>query len=71
MHIGIDASRVNIDERTGTENYSYHVINALAKIDTENDYTLYFREKPKSKFFQELTNNNKNFEALVIKWPRL
>jgi glycosyltransferase involved in cell wall biosynthesis len=41
MNVGIDASRGFQQNPTGTENYSYQLIKALAKIDTINEYTLY------------------------------
>ncbi len=45
-HIGIDASRVSIAERTGTERYSYELLAALARIDRHNAYTLYCNGLP-------------------------
>ena len=41
MIIGIDASRSLIKERTGTENYAYHLIKNLLEIDKKNEYRLY------------------------------
>ncbi len=43
MIIGIDASRALIKERTGTENYAYHLIQALLEVDQKNEYVLYTR----------------------------
>ena len=43
MLIAIDASRAFIKERTGTENYSYQLIKAIAKLDHRNQYILYTR----------------------------
>jgi glycosyltransferase involved in cell wall biosynthesis len=31
--VGIDASRYTAEQRTGTENYSFHLINAIARMD--------------------------------------
>lgn len=45
MLIGIDASRANRLEKTGTEWYSYHLIRALAAMDSKNSYVLY-SDKP-------------------------
>lgn len=43
--IGIDASRANARERTGTEWYSYHLIQALKKIQVPGlEYALYAKE---------------------------
>ena len=43
MVIGVDGSRAFGKDRTGTENYSYQLLKALAKIDTENSYLVYVR----------------------------
>lgn len=46
MTIGIDASRANKTEKTGTEWYSYHLIQELKKItDPKDQFILYSREK--------------------------
>lgn len=43
--IGIDASRANAHERTGTEWYSYHLIQALKKIQVPGlEYVLYSKK---------------------------
>jgi glycosyltransferase involved in cell wall biosynthesis len=40
--VGIDASRYTAKHRTGTENYSYHLINALASSDHDDiDFRIY------------------------------
>jgi glycosyltransferase involved in cell wall biosynthesis len=39
--IGVDASRVTRPHRTGTENYSLHVLRELLRQDTHNAYRLY------------------------------
>ena len=68
MKIGIDASRAFIDERTGTENYSYKLIKALAKLDRENKYTIYVCQlASKGDVFQGWPGN---FRFKVIHWPR-
>ena len=41
MLIGIDASRVQKEEKTGTENYSASIISYIAEIDKSNKYVLY------------------------------
>lgn len=46
MHIGIDASRITTKQRTGTENYTYNLIKALAQVDRVHHYTLYFNHIP-------------------------
>jgi len=41
MLIGIDASKILISKKTGTENYSSSLIKAISKIDRKNQYLLY------------------------------
>lgn len=43
MVIGFDASRAFTKSRTGTENYSYLLLQNLIKIDRDNRYILYYR----------------------------
>lgn len=65
-HFGIDASRVATGHRTGTEQYSVQLLEALGGIDRRNHYTLYFngRKKPALAF-------PPNFRARLIPFPRL
>jgi len=65
MLIGIDASRANKRERTGTEWYSYNLIKQLAKIDQKNTYILYTKEPLR----EDLRNLGKNFKNRVLHWP--
>lgn len=44
--IAIDASRLAVRERTGTERYSYELVAALARIDHTTLYTLYSNGLP-------------------------
>ena len=46
MRIGVDASRSVVRPRTGTENYSYHLIREMLELGRANDYTLYFNRPP-------------------------
>ena len=45
MLIGIDASRANIEHKSGPAWYSYYLIRWLAKLDDKNEYILY-TDKP-------------------------
>lgn len=45
MKIGIDASRAFGSQRTGTENYSYKIIEELVKNNPNDDFILYTREQ--------------------------
>jgi glycosyltransferase involved in cell wall biosynthesis len=66
LHIGIDASRVDRGHRTGTEQYSAQLLEALGEIDRRNHYTLYAngRAKPRLRL-------PSNFRARLIPFPRL
>lgn len=46
MHIGIDASRLAVAARTGTEHYSYELLAGLAQIDRIDRFTLYCNRRP-------------------------
>ena len=43
MLIGFDGSRAFSKDRTGTENYSFQLLKALAEIDHKNQYIVYLR----------------------------
>lgn len=68
MVIGIDASRANLERRTGTEWYSFYLIKELAKLDKENKYILYLDKEPKLDL-QEIIRDKDNFSFKVLKWP--
>lgn len=65
MIIGIDASRANIRERTGTEQYSFQIIRHLAARDRTNRFILYVKEKP----LDELLNLGPQVSIRVLRWP--
>ncbi len=67
MNIGIDASRAARALRTGTENYSLHVIRALLDLGTHHTFTLYFNQPPEPALFPALPN----VRLRVIPFPRL
>jgi len=66
MLIGIDASRAARLLRTGTENYSFHLIRALLEAGGGHHYQLYFNQSPDSHLFPPGP-----WEAQVIPFPRL
>src|SRR4029078_13021142 len=66
MHIGIDASRVTVAERTGTEHYTFELLAALAQLDRQNRYTLYCKQPPAT-----LPPLGPNFGLRHIPFPRL
>jgi glycosyltransferase involved in cell wall biosynthesis len=65
MLIGIDASRATTARRTGTENYSLHLIRELLALGAEHRFRLYFNQPPPVDLFAGL------FEQKVIPFPRL
>lgn len=75
MVIGYDGSRAFNIEKTGTENYSYQLLKALArlpdgqaKIDKRNQYIVYLRPGTQG---LALRGWPKNFQFKTINWPRL
>jgi glycosyltransferase involved in cell wall biosynthesis len=55
MKIGIDASRVALEQKTGTENYTFRLIESIKNLDLVNKYILYFNKTPK---YFEISQNN-------------
>jgi glycosyltransferase involved in cell wall biosynthesis len=68
MIIGIDASRANRPQKTGTEWYAYHIIRSLAAIDSRNQYILY-SDQPFNPELAEICLKQANFQAKVLSWP--
>lgn len=68
MIIGIDASRANIQHKTGTEWYSFHLIKNLAEIDKTNKYWLYLNKPPRPDLVEAI-KDNPNFSFKLLKWP--
>jgi len=60
MLIGIDASRVTIDQRTGTEGYSLHVVSSLLRAgQSAHKFRLYFRDEPSPALLAKFPNAEK------------
>ena len=51
MLIGIDASRAVATRRTGTENYSFHLISELLRLGMSHRFRLYFNQAPQADLF--------------------
>ena len=66
LRIGVDASRVATGHRTGTEQYSVQLLEALGALDRQHEYRLYFnaRHRPDLRL-------PANFHARSIPFPRL
>jgi glycosyltransferase involved in cell wall biosynthesis len=65
MTIGIDASRANKIQKTGTEWYSYYLIQELKKLDKKSHYFLYSKEA----LHGDLGQLPENWESKVLSWP--
>jgi glycosyltransferase involved in cell wall biosynthesis len=68
MIIGIDASRANRERKTGTEWYSFYLIQNLAIIDKTNTYWLYLDTPPTAEL-KITIRNNPNFHFKYLDWP--
>jgi len=68
MIIGIDASRANRERKTGTEWYSFYLIQNLAIIDKTNTYWLYLDTPPTAEL-KIAIRNNPNFHFKYLDWP--
>ena len=76
MQIGIDASRYALDQATGVEWYSYHIINALIEqvaLDDENKMVLYSREPLvfDEKIEELIKETPAKFQNTILKAKRL
>jgi glycosyltransferase involved in cell wall biosynthesis len=58
MLIGIDGSRAFFSQRTGTENYTYEMLRALAAVDQENHYRIFIRSQKSEVRSQDKFNQN-------------
>ncbi len=64
--IAIDASRLSVAQRTGTERYSYELLAALARVDRRRPYLLYTNGLPAA-----LPPLGPNFTLRSLPLPRL
>lgn len=70
MLIGIDASRGFLKKRTGVEEYSYQIVQALTKVDSQNQYILYLNGQENKEVAREIAWPS-NFKFKNIPFPRL
>lgn len=68
MLIGIDASRANRTLRTGTEWYSFHIIQHLIALDQDNEYLLYV-DRDVAVDLAEVIKPYKNARFKKLSWP--
>ena len=66
MKIGIEAERANLPNPTGVERYAAELIKHFARLDSTNEYILYFRTKPQEWFL----HLPKNFSVKVMPFPK-
>ncbi|MBI2593541.1 glycosyltransferase family 4 protein [Candidatus Daviesbacteria bacterium] len=66
--IGFDASRAFVENRTVTENYSFELLKALAKNDTENDYLIYIKSGEEERAKSEEWPDNFQFKIINYKY---
>lgn len=66
MKIGIEAERANLPNPTGVERYAAELIKNFARMDSENEYVLYFRTPPQQWFY----DLPKNFSIKVMPFPK-
>lgn len=65
MVIGIDASRANVTERTGTERYAWEVIRRLVTRFTDHRVRLYVRESLR----QDWGKLDDHVDVRILRWP--
>ena len=70
MIVGFDASRAQLEERAGPENYTYNLLKNLLRVDQKNFYRLYYNPRA-SNFEPPFGPRASNFELQPISWPKL
>lgn len=66
LTIGIDASRANLIERTGTEWYSYFLIQELKKLIPNSYRVILYAKEPLRDGLEEMPEN---WKAAILTWP--
>lgn len=70
MIIGIDASRAFVDGRTGTENYSYHLITEMIRLPEAHVHTFVLFTRPNALLPKEFDGYS-NVIVKCVKWKYL
>lgn len=70
MVIGIDASRAFVRDKTGTENYSYNLINAIVRLPESRMHSFVLFIRPNAVLPKELALYS-NVIVKEVKWPYL
>ena len=71
MKIGLNGQVIQISNPAGPEVYTINLFKNLARLDSENDYTIYLDKTPSDDFFNEITGGNPKFSYKVIEGKRL
>ena len=66
--IGVDASRITVANRTGTENYALHLLRHLLQLPGQYQWRLYFRDAPQPNLLPATTNMQQRVLALPRLW---
>jgi len=65
MKIGLEASRANKENKTGTEWYAWHCLQQFKKLDQKNTFIIYYNKR----LAEDLAEGPANFLFKQIKWP--
>ena len=71
MKIGLNGQVIQISNPAGPEVYTINLFKNLARVDSENDYTIYLDKTPTKEFFNEVSGGNPRFSYKVIEGKRL
>lgn len=66
MKIGLNGQKLLISKLAGPEVYTFNTFKAMAKVDTKNEYIVYFDKTPDNDFWIDLSCGNPNFSYKVV-----
>ena len=69
--VGVDASRSTVPQKTGTENYSLQMINALVRSKTKYLWRLYYRDNPCPTLYRTSSLVESKVMASPFTWTHL
>lgn len=70
MKIGLNGQVIQNSNPAGPEIYTINLFKNLARLDSDNDYTIYLDRKPSNEFFKYITGGNPRFLYKVIEGKR-
>jgi len=71
MKIGLNGQVIQISNPAGPEVYTINLFKNLARLDSENDYTIYLDKTPSNEFINDITGGNPRFSYKVIEGKKL